>query len=313
MRRGMVLIPILVMLAFGLAAIAAGLSPANLQDLPSSADDYVPDHVIAAAGDIACDSNSPGSTTCRQLYTSNLLVRGRYATVLTLGDNQYESGSLSDFQAYFSPTWGRVKPSIKPAPGNHEYETRGAAGYYDYFGPVAGDRDKGYYSYDVGSWHIIALNSSCDDIGGCDTGSAQEMWLKADLAANSARCTLAYWHHPRFSSGDTHGSDSDYDAFWRALYADGADVVLNGHEHNYERFAPQNPSGVADSLGIRQFVAGTGGKSHYGFGSPIANSQVRNSDTFGILQLTLRPRSYDWRFVPEAGKSFTDKGRWPCH
>ena len=175
-------------------------------------------------------------STCRQLATSNTLVRGHYASVLALGDTQYEDGAYEKFVASYDPSWGRVKSITKPAPGNHEYESPGATGYYRYFGRAAGDPRKGYYSFDVGRWHLIALNSNCSAVGGCGAGSPQEQWLRRDLAAHPAACTLAYWHHPRFSSG-LHGSDSTYTAFWQALYDAGADVVLSGHDHDYERFA----------------------------------------------------------------------------
>ena len=189
----------------------------------------------------------------------------------------------------------------------------GAAGYFDYFGTAAGRRSPGYYSFNLGRWHLIALNSECAQVGGCATGSPQERWLRADLAAHPARCVLAYWHKPRFSSG-MHGNNATYTAFWHALHGAGADMVLVGHDHDYERFAPQTPHGRADpARGIRQFVVGTGGKTHYGFRTIRANSQVRNSRTFGVLRLALHPSGYDWRFVPEPGKTFTDSGHGSCH
>jgi hypothetical protein len=207
-----------------------------------------------------------------------------------------------------------VKSITHPVPGNHEYATPGAAGYFSYFGPAAGDPTEGYYSFDLGSWHIIALNSNCSNVGGCDQGSPQERWLRADLATNQNACTLAYWHHPRFTSGSVHHSDPRTEAFWQALHEFRADVVLTGHQHNYERFDPQSPTGSADpSNGIRQFVVGTGGKDLYTFGAtPAPNSIVRNSNTFGILKLTLRLTSYEWQFIPEAGKTFTDAGSDRC-
>jgi hypothetical protein len=272
---------------------------------------HAADPVLAAGGDIACASSTATSTTCRQLYTSDILVAGGIDAVAPLGDLQYENGSLSDFNSYYNPTWGRVKALTHPAVGNHEYGTSGATGYYSYFGASAGDPSKGYYSYELGAWHIIVLNSNCGSVP-CGTGSVQEQWLRADLAAHTNDCTLAYWHHPRFSSGTSHGSDTAYTPFWQALYDNGADVVLNGHEHNYERFGPQTPNGVADPNGVREFVSGTGGKSHYTFGTAIANSQVRNSNTFGVLKLTLHASSYDWNFVPEAGAPFTDSGTAAC-
>ncbi len=283
------------------------------------------DPVIAAAGDIACDPASSSynggsgtSTSCRQKATSNLLTTGNLAKVLTLGDNQYEGGALSAFRQSYDPSWGRVKSITAPAVGNHEYRASGASGYFDYFNGVgvssgrAGSRGKGYYSYDIGSWHVIALNSNCSFVS-CAAGSAQEQWLKADLAANPRACTLAYWHHPRFSSG-SHGNDTAVAPLWNALYAAGADVVLNSHDHSYERFAPQSPSGAADPVrGIREFVVGTGGKGHYGFSSTKANSEKRMTGTFGVLEVTLHPNSYDWKFRPEAGKTATDSGTTGCH
>ncbi|HET6622980.1 MAG TPA: Calx-beta domain-containing protein, partial [Gaiellaceae bacterium] len=200
---------------------------------------------VAAAGDVACDPESDAfeggrgdGLECRQRATSDLLVRKRYAAVLALGDLQYEDATRAKFGASYDPSWGRLRSITRPVPGNHEYRTDGADGYFGYFGAAAGDPAKGYYSYDLGGWHLVALNSSCSEVGGCGAGSRQERWLRADLAASSAPCTLAYWHHPRFSSG-SHGSDPSYEAFWRALYEAGADVVLVGHDHDYERFAPQ--------------------------------------------------------------------------
>ena len=260
--------------------------------------------VIAAAGDIACDPADPNynggagtATACHMRATSDLLVGAALDAVLVLGDNQYENGTLTKYQASFDPSWGRVKPLIRPAVGNHEYLSPGAAGYYAYFGAAAGDPTKGYYSYDLGSWHLIALNSNCAFVGGCGVGSPQEQWLAADLAANPGRCLLAYWHHPRFSSG-AHGNDPAYDVFWQRLYQAQADVVLVGHDHLYERFAPQAPSGVADpARGIRQFTVGTGGKNHVAVVAVQPHSEVRDDSTFGVLELTLRPDGYDWRFL----------------
>jgi hypothetical protein len=283
------------------------------------------DPVIAAAGDIACDpadGNFNGgngtANACHQRHTSDLLVGAGLAKVLTLGDNQYEDSAFAKYLTSFDPTWGRVKSLIAPALGNHEYHLSGAVGYFDYFngagntfGP-AGDRTKGYYSFDVGSWHLIALNSNCSKVS-CATGSPQEQWLRGDLAAHQNTCTLAYWHHPRFSSGN-HGNNSSVQPLWQALYDAGADVVLNGHDHDYERFAPQNATGGADAAnGIREFVVGTGGKNHYSFNTPLPNSEVRNSDTYGVLKLTLHPSGYDWRFQAEAGKTFSDSGAGACH
>ena len=288
------------------------------------------DPVVAAAGDIACgpggefyNSGLGDETHCRQRYTADLVAGSGARAVLPLGDEQYCCGSLAQFNAVYDQTWGRVRAITHPAVGNHEYETPGAAGYFDYFNGVgnytgpAGDRDKGYYSFDVNGWHLVALNSNCGALapgagtGGCAAGSAQEEWLRADLAAHPSACTLAYWHHPRFSSEFSH---SAMGAIWSDLYAAGAEVVLSGHEHNYERFLSQNATGAADPRrGVTQFVVGTGGRSFTSTRVPITNSQVLRNDTFGILALTLHLASYDWRFVPEAGGTFTDSGSASCH
>jgi hypothetical protein len=203
---------------------------------------------------------------------------------------------------------------MKPVPGNHEYQTPSATGYFGYFGALAGDPTKGYYAYNLGAWRMYALNSNCSEIGGCGAGSPQEQWLRADLAANPTSCVAAYWHHPLFSSGE-HGSSTATQALFQALYDNNADLVLVGHDHDYERFAPQTATGVADPVrGIRQIVVGTGGVSHYTFsGTFLANSQVHNGDTYGLLKLTLSPGSYSWQFLPVAGQTFTDAGSTNCH
>jgi hypothetical protein len=264
------------------------------------------DPVLLAAGDISsCASIGDDRTAV-------LLDAFPAAVVATLGDNTYPNGTPQEYAKCYAPTWGRAKARTRPVPGGNEYHTAGAAAYFDYFGTAAGDRDKGYYSYNLGSWHVVALNSNCAKVGGCRDDSPQVQWLRADLAASGSRCTLAYWHHPRFSSGQ-HGSDPTYDAFWRALYDAGADVVIVGHDHVYERFAPQTPDGARDdATGIRQFTVGTGGRSHYEFGSPIANSEQRDNTSFGVLALTLHDTGYEWAFVPAAGGSFTDSGSGTC-
>jgi hypothetical protein len=284
------------------------------------------DPVIAAAGDIACDPASTSffggagtSTACRQRYVSDLLTSGGLARVLTLGDNQYEDATLSKFMQSYNPSWGRVKSVTRPAIGNHEYQaSTTAAGYFDYFNGSgvatgsAGARGAGYYSYDVGAWHLIELNSNCSKVA-CSAGSAQEQWLKADLASHPAACTLAYWHHPLFSSGE-HGNTTATQPLWTALYNAHADVVLNGHDHDYERFAPQTPAGAADATrGIREFVVGTGGTSQRALGTIKPNSQVRNTGDYGVLKLTLHATGYAWSFSPAAGDSFTDSGSASCH
>jgi hypothetical protein len=286
------------------------------------------DPVVMAAGDIACDRGDPAynsgngtGTACMQLATSNELSTA--VAVLPLGDDQYNSGTLSAFDTVYDPTWGRYKANTYPASGNHEYETSGAAGYYSYFGRAASPQDthctancKGYYSYNLGAWHLIALNSECAQVGGCNAGSPQERWLKADLAAHSNLCTLAYWHRPLFTSGISLG-DSDMHDVWEDLYNAHADLVLNGHDHIYERFAPQDPSGTADPTnGITEIIVGTGGADHESFVSTAANSVVRDNTTFGVLKLTLLPTSFAWQFLPETAGgngTFTDSGSQACH
>ncbi|MGH7569726.1 MAG: PKD domain-containing protein [Gemmatimonadales bacterium] len=230
-------------------------------------------------------------------------------TVFTAGDNVRGGASLSDFQNCYAPSWGRHLARTRPAPGDEDYKTTGAAGYFSYFGAAAGQAGKGYYSYDLGAWHIVVLNSSVS----MAVGSAQEQWLKADLAATTRQCVLAYWHFPRFSSSGT-AVNTAVKPLWDALYAAGADVVINAHFRVYERFAPQTPTGAADAAGgIRQFTVGTGGQAVDGFGTPQLNSQVRASGTYGVLKLTLNADSYSWQFVPIAGQTFTDSGTTACH
>ena len=259
--------------------------------------------VLVGAGDIAeCDAEGDEQTAA--------LLDSIPGTVFTAGDNAYHDGATSEFNGCYSPSWGRFLSRTRPAPGNHDYKTSGAKPYFAYFGARAGAIGVGYYSYNLGAWHILSLNSELS----MKSGSAQERWLRADLAATKTKCTLAYWHSPRFSSGTEHGSDASTQPLWQALYDYGADVVIAGHEHNYERFAPQTPTGRADpDSGIREFVAGTGGADHYPFGPPIANSEVRNGDTWGVLKLTLLPGSYRWEFIPVAGMTFTDSGSAHCH
>ncbi|MET9400716.1 DNRLRE domain-containing protein [Kitasatospora sp. NPDC002965] len=260
------------------------------------------DPVLVGAGDIANSGNGDEATA--------KLLDGIPGTVFNAGDNAYPDGSASDYTNYYAPTWGRHKARTKPAPGNHEYNTSGATGYYNYFGAAAGTAGQGYYSYDLGNWHVVALNSNIST----STGSAQEQWLRADLAASNKPCTLAYWHHPRFTSGSNHGPSTSVGPLVQALYDYNADVIVTGHNHQYERFAPMNPGGALDTTrGIRHFVAGMGGASHYSFGTIQANSEARNSDTYGVLKFTLHNNGYTWQFVPEAGKTYNDSGTTACH
>jgi len=267
------------------------------------------DAVLVGAGDIAsCDDLAGAEATAKLIYK----IPG---TVFAVGDLAYPDGSDEQFAKCYGPTWGRFKDRTRPAPGNHEYHKTGASGYARYFGEAAGDPSKGYYSYELGGWHIVVLNSECAEVGGCEVASPQGQWLKNDLKQHTKTCTLAYFHKPLFSSGAKHGNDPEMKAVWEILFHAGADVIVNGHDHDYERFAPQDPDGHADAEhGIREFVVGSGGKnSHRVMGPAQPNSEVRNADTFGVLKLTLHARSYEWEFVPEAGKTFTDTGSGTCH
>jgi Calcineurin-like phosphoesterase len=295
-----------IVLAVGAACLCA--SPAAAQD-----------PVIAAAGDIACAPGDPVTVdTCHHQATSDLLLGAPLAAVLPLGDIQYNSASLSNIMGAgaYNDTWGRVKAISRPVLGNHEST---GTGYFDYFngqgvadGP-AGPRGKGYYSFDIGSWHLVALNSNCSRVS-CSEGSEQETWLRADLAAHPTGCTLAYWHHARYSSGHD-GNNTSMQPLWEALDDAEAEMVVSGHSHDYERVAPLDRNGGLDPAnGMRQFVVGTGGAFFTGgLDSLIPYSEVAQNHTFGVLFLTLHPTSYDWRFVPEAGKTYTDFGSTACH
>jgi PKD repeat protein len=264
------------------------------------------DPVFVGAGDIANCSRTQDEATAT-------LLDGIAGTVWTAGDNVYENGTATEFANCYGPTWGRHKARTKPVAGNHEYQTSGASGYYGYFGSAAGPPTKGWYSFDIGAWHAVVLNSNCSAVGGCGAGSAQTTWLRDDLASHPATCTIALWHHPRFSSAQS-SADGSTIALWQALYDYGADVIVTGHRHNYERFAPQTPAGAADpTYGIRQFVVGTGGVALVGFSGTMANSQIRNSSAYGVMKFTLHPSSYDYAFVPIAGQSFGDAGTTSCH
>ena len=262
------------------------------------------DVVVLAAGDIATCGGAGDDATAA------LIAAYPTATVLTLGDNAYPSGSAEDFASCYHPSWGAFKARTRPTPGNHEYRTEGAAGYFAYFGAAAGDPAKGYYSYNLGAWHIVALNSNCRYVA-CGAGSAQEQWLRADLAANRHLCKLAYFHHPRFSSGQ-HGASSSVGPMWNALHAGGVDVVLNGHDHHYERFARQSPAAGPDLRGIRQFVVGTGGAELRNIRTVVPNSESRHAATLGVLRLKLRSNAYEWQFLPTQTTTFTDAGVSAC-
>ncbi len=283
------------------------------------------DPVIGAAGDVACDpaagayNGGNGTATDCVAKATAALLNGVDA-VLPLGDEQYVCGGLSAFTHSYDSSWGPRKPISYPVPGNHEYQATGnadcsatATGYYTYFGSAAGDPAKGYYSYNLGAWHIVALNSElCFSGTGCGVGSPEESWLKSDLSASSAPCTLAYWHEPRFSSSPS-GGITTFSAFWQDLYAGQADVVLNGHQHWCERFAQQSPAGQADLAGIREFIVGTGGAGLMSLSNRLPTSEASNDTAHGVLKMALHPGGYDWQFVPVAGSTFTDSGSTPCH
>ncbi|HEY3312611.1 MAG TPA: DNRLRE domain-containing protein [Anaerolineales bacterium] len=287
------------------------------------------DPVIAAAGDIACDPASSsfrgglGSTSsCHMLQTASLITAIKPGSVVTLGDTQYYCGSLAAFNQSYDLSWGQFKPITHPSVGNHEYLTSGgtgcdasnagAAGYFNYFGTQAGLPSQGYYSYDLGTWHVVVLNSNCSQAGGCNSSSPQYKWLAQDLLTHPNQCTLAYWHIPLYSSGGRANANTK--SLYQLLYDKNADLILTGHDHTYERFAPQDALGNLDTVrGIREFVVGSGGANHTSLVSRAANSEVFNQDTFGVLKVTLHPNSFDWVFVPEAGKTFTDSGTTLCH
>jgi len=319
---------------------------------------HAADPVLVAVGDIACDPGSasfgggagttePPPGRCHQMYTSDAALAIDPLHALVLGDIQYENGAAAKFTASYDPSWGRLKSVTKPVPGNHEYGANSsdydatAGGYFGYFqselaaeGPDAGDSQKGWYSFDVSvgstKWHIVALNSECAAglrvqvgwAGDCDAGSEQERWLRADLAADRSDCTLAYWHHPRFSSGG-QASSSIMAPIWNALYSDYADLVLAGHAHNYERLGQAGPTGAREpGRGIRSFVVGTGGKNVLPLqATPLPATDVRNNTTHGVLKLTLHgpapahPRGwYEWEFVDDgqSASTFTDSGSGDC-
>ena len=261
--------------------------------------------VALAAGDISSCTDDGDS------HTADLLEH-MPGTILALGDTVYPDGTAAEYQDCYGPTWGRFHDRTRPIPGNHEYRTTGASAYFDYFGASAGDPQLGYYSFDLGKWHVIGLNTQCEFVGGCYSDSQQERWLRADLAGHPALCSLAMMHTPRFTSGP-HGDAEWLDAFWRDLYERGVEMVLSGDDHDYERFAPQNRFGVADQLGVRQFVVGTGGVGVGPLRAIEPNSEAANATTHGVLRLQLESDRYSWSFVPVAGASFTDAGSAECH
>lgn len=269
--------------------------------------DLLPTVTLIGAGDIAYCSKSHDWDEA----TAKIIDRYPDATVFTVGDHAYPDAAAADFANCYGPSWGRFKARTKPVPGNREYYTPGASAYFDYFGPAAGDPTKGYYSYDLGAWHIIVINDNL----GFKPGTAQEIWLREDLAAHPNKCILAMHHTPRFYNSSEGGNRPSMKAFWTPLYNAGAEIILAGHNHYYERYGKQTPDGVSDpARGIRQFIVGSGGKSA---GVPEYhqwNVEVQDvSETYGVLKLTLEPDAYSWEFIPIAGKTFTDSGRELCH
>ena len=266
---------------------------------------------LVGAGDVAGCANIAGAAATAKLVAQ---IPG---TVFAAGDLVYERGTAEEFKKCYEPTWGAFKDRTYPALGNHEYGTAGAAAYFAYWGARAGTAGQGYYSYDLASWHIVVLNTNCANVaGGCGKGSPQETWLAADLAQHANACIVAYGHHALFSSGvlKSHAVHPELKPLWQDLYAAHADLVLAGHEHSYERFAPQDPEGQPDAQhGIREIVAGTGGRSHDLLGFATPNSEVRNWDTYGVLKLTLAPGNYKWEFIPVEGQTFRDSGSGVCH
>jgi acid phosphatase type 7 len=268
--------------------------------------------VLVGAGDIAgCKAIEGAQATAK-------LIEQIPGTVFAAGDLAYERGSAEEFRDCYGTTWGRFKNRTRPALGNHEYGDPAATAYFQYWGAQAGPVGKGYYSYDLGVWHVVVLNTNCKarGLGGCDAGSPQETWLREDLSEHPNACIVAYGHHALFSSGlfKSHAIHPELKQLLLDLYSAHADLMLVGHEHSYERFAPQDPDGRADPAhGIREIVVGTGGRSHDPLGFAIANSEVSNTDTFGVLKVTLLPHGYTWEFIPEEGKTFRDSGVGVCH
>lgn len=270
--------------------------------------------VVVAAGDIACPpGRRADARNCGQAATARLAASVRPAAVVTLGDEQYDAGRLADYRASYGPTWGRLLRRTHPAPGNHEYAASGrAAGYRAYFGARGVRAGTTWYSYDLAGWHLVALDSDCAAVGGCGRRSPQGRWFAADLRAHPTRCALAYWHHPRFSSGAVHGSSREVDALYAIAEADGVDLLLAGHDHLYERFAPQHHDGTPARRAPREFVVGTGGESLYPFGRPLPTSARRIDDTFGVLELRLRAADYGWNFRAAPSGAVRDTGTGAC-
>ena len=289
----------------------ASVAPPAASQSPSGSDPTAQTAILVGAGDIVGCRDPKGA-----LATAKLIEKIP-GTVFTLGDLVYDAATLPQFQNCYGTAWGKFKDRTRPAIGNHEYRQGNASPYFQYWGAQAGPPGKGYYSYDLGAWHVVVLNTNCDALGrgGCAAGSPQELWLRQDLRDHRGSCMVAYGHHPLFSSGffRSHAVHPELKPLWEDLYAAHADLVLAGHEHSYERFAPQDPDGRADPQhGIREIVVGTGGRSHGPLGMVLQNSEVQNFDTYGVLKLALSPQGYTWEFIPEEGKTFHDAGVGVC-
>lgn len=269
--------------------------PPSVPQIPQSLDILKDEFIVAAAGDISCGDRSNSDGQCQDKQTAELIDNINPDLVLALGDLQYSGASLELFNKYYDQSWGTFKEITRPALGNHEYENTGAQGYFDYFQNVAGDQGGGYYSFDLGKWHLVSLNSNCWAVGGCGSNSKQYLWLQQDLEKNSTQCSLVYYHHPLFSSGQ-HGPNQDMRQIWELMDKSGVDVVLSGHDHLYERFSTQDSQGRFDPNGIKQFTVGTGGRNLYRFVRIMPNSEFRDSQNFGVLKLTLKPTEYNWEF-----------------
>ena len=264
---------------------------------------------LLAAGDIG-DCGTQGAAA-----TARILAEHPDATIAVLGDIAYPHGTADDFERCFAPTWGRFRDRMRPATGNHDHATPDAAGYATYFGARGGPAGSWRYSYELGAWHVVVLDSDCWRVGGCELDDPQARWMRADLREHRRRCTLAYWHRPPFSSG-RYGDAADTErvrSLWRTAVQEGVDVVLTAHEHSYERHAPMDPDGTGDRRGTRLFVVGTGGGNLRRFHNPpLPTTQIRDGETWGVLRLDLRPGGYDWRFLPARGQTFTDHGSSAC-
>jgi acid phosphatase type 7 len=312
--RAVAAIALLATLAFSASWFPASATPEG-SPLPtgSGADEAAgqPEDwpVLVGAGNIATCGDPRHEETARLI---DRVVEESDATVMALGDNAYETGSLQEFEECYDPTWGRHRDRTRPALGNWDYGTPGAAGYFEYFGEQAGDPDRGYYSYDLGTWHVVVLNTDCTNAGGCGPESPQARWLRADLAVNTQVCTIAYGHHPRFSSSREVPSHPELEAMWHILEGAGTAVYVAAHSHHYERFAPQSSVGVASERGIRQFVVGTGGRQAHVVGAPLANSEVIIDQSYGVIRLALGPETYSWEFLTTPDGEVADAGEAPC-